>query len=199
MKRNILHIIVLLYVSAILFTPFKLVAQSQFNETISEAIQSKFNSVSDLDNLFKKSKRDTLKMKRLLIASQNSQYLEGEAYALNQLGISYRNLSLYQKAVKLHEKAVRKALQAKSNTLLVLGLNMEGVVYRRMDMLKPALDCHAGALKIIDTISEPSDDIKRSRAVSQNSIGNIYRAMEQYTLAIEHFQASLKIQTLFEN
>lgn len=199
MKRNKFHIVVLLYFSLILFKPVKLYAQSQFNETISKAIQNKFNALSDLNNLFEDSKRDTLKMRRLLIESQNSGYLEGEAYALNRLGISYTDISLYEKAIKYHQKANKQALQVKSNSLLVWSLNMEGIVYRRMNRLKPALDCNLEALRIMDTIINPSKDIKRSRSIAQNSIGNIYKTMEQYALAIEYFEASLKTSILLED
>ena len=76
---------------------------------------------------------------------------------------------------------------------------MIGVAYRRMDLIKPALDNHTEALKIAYSVINPSETIENSIAVSQNSIGNIYLALKQYDYAIIQFKKSLEIESKANN
>lgn len=133
-------------------------------------------------------------MTRLLDMSKDNSYPEGTSYALNALGIIQRNISNYDASIKLHQEAQEYAKQAKNDELNIISLNMIGVAYRRMDIVKPALDYHTEALKTAYSVIKPSKTVKHSIAVSQNSIGNIYLALKQYDLAIAQFEKSLKIE-----
>jgi len=152
-----------------------------------------------LDSVFYEFSTDTLKMSYLLKESNECHFLKGESYALNMLGESYRNISNYNKAVELHEKALIKAKQAESIDLEVISLNMLGVVYRRQDVIRTALDFHKEALDLAETVNPMTASLKHSIAISQNSMGNIYLALKQYDMALGLFKKSLDIERELDN
>lgn len=168
--------------------------ESDFENALTYIKNTKPSKHIRIDSIFKSYIRDSTQMKLLLKASKANTYNEGTCYALNALGVINRNVSNYDKSIKLHEEAKQYAEKANSDELKIISLNMAGVVYRRMDVIKPALDCHSEALKIAFSIINPSKTINRSIAVSQNSIGNIYLALKQYDLAITQFNKSLEIE-----
>ncbi len=149
---------------------------------------------SDIDSLFSEFKNDSLIMKALINRSTKANSIEVEIYALNKLGEIYRNKSFYDRALKTHRKAEKLAEQANDIELKVISLNMIGVVYRRMDMIKPALDYHKKALDIANSVKNPSEELRLSISVSQNSMGNVYLTLKQYDLAIEQFEKALVIE-----
>ncbi|WP_179344368.1 tetratricopeptide repeat-containing sensor histidine kinase [Winogradskyella ursingii] len=165
-------------------------------EKISRDQPISYNLIDSTLNAFK---RDSLKMKVFLDASKKNAYKEGASYALNALGVIQRNISNYEKSIELHQKANSYADQADNDELRIISLNMIGVAYRRMDIIKPALDYHTEALDIAYSVSDPSEIVTYNIAVSQNSIGNIYLALQQYDLAITQFNKSLKIESQSSN
>jgi tetratricopeptide (TPR) repeat protein len=76
---------------------------------------------------------------------------------------------------------------------------MLGVVYRRLDVIRTALDYHKEALDLAETVKPPTEDLKHSIAISQNSMGNIYLALKQYDLALGLFKNSLIIEKELNN
>ncbi|WP_179009174.1 tetratricopeptide repeat protein [Winogradskyella forsetii] len=172
---------------------------SDFENTLNYIEKNQPKQYNTIDSVFKPFERDSLKMKRLLEFSKASNYYEGACFALNALGITHRNFSNYDQSIRLHQKAKAYAEKAESDELKIISLNMLGVAYRRMDVVKPALDYHTEALKTAYAIINPSKEIKHSIAVSQNSIGNIYLALKQYDFAIIQFNKSLKIEKEGDN
>lgn len=174
-------------------------SQNNFETLADSIIGIKTSNYQDIDNTFRAFKTDTLKMMYLSKKSKKTNYYEGESYALNMIGIVYRNLSLYDKAINAHTKAQQLAKKTKNIELETMSLNMLGVVYRRMDAIRSALDYHKQALDLAETANPQSLALKRSIAVSQNSMGNIYLALKQYDLAIRLFQKSLTIEVGSDN
>ena len=168
--------------------------ESDFALQLESITTSRPRDFSVLDSVFSEFKSDTLKINALLRKSREFNYPEGESFALNTIGVFFRNNSLYEEAIAMHKKANALAMEADNLELRVINLNNIGVVYRRMDLVKPALDFHTKALDIARSIDKPSKDIKYNIAVSQNSIGNIYLVLEQYELAMRQFQKSLIIE-----
>ncbi|NER12403.1 tetratricopeptide repeat protein [Leptobacterium flavescens] len=154
---------------------------------------------NDINQTFRRYQRDSSNLRFLADYFAENKYAAGESYALNHLGVHNRNVSQYQKAIELHKKAIEKAQEGKSVELEILNYNMLGVVYRRLDALRTALDNHYEALSLAENIPNPSMSVKRSLAVSSNSIGNIYLSLKQYELAIEQFSKSLEIETSIDN
>ena len=168
--------------------------QIVFDNTLQHVVKTKPQSRKVIDSLFSEFNKDSLKMKDLQLKSKSIKYLEGECYGWNSLGIIYRNISKYDKALNAHQKALELSELAGNIEQKVISLNMIGVVYRRMDFIKPALDYHKKALDIANNIEDRSDELKASIAVSQNSMGNIYLTLKQYDLAIKEFEKSLILE-----
>ena len=187
----------------ILCFPIQILSQDSedpnFNEHLQQILRTKTSNYQVIDSLFYKSKHDSIKMKTLSSASKELGYLEGESYALNMLGTVYRNVSFYDKAIRYHSQANELAKKANNLELQVISLNMLGVVYRRLDVIRSALDYHKQALDLAETIKRPSFDLRRSIAVSLNSMGNIYLVLKQYDLAIQQFDKSLIIEKELDN
>ncbi len=148
----------------------------------------------DINTPLRSSRRDTLLMRYFNEASKRKKYPAGQAYALNQIGVKYRNISNFKNAIAYHQMALDVSRVAKNIEFEIFSLNMLGVVYRRSDAIKSALDYNQEALELAESIKNPSDGIKRSINVATNSIGNIYQTLEQYDLAIAQFEKSLILE-----
>ncbi|MEZ4801264.1 MAG: tetratricopeptide repeat protein [Gelidibacter sp.] len=167
---------------------------SVFENTLNYLVKTKPKSYRIIDSLFTEFSKDSVKMKDLQYKAKSIKYIEAESYALNSLGVIYRNISHYNQALEAHQKAYELAELVNNIEMKVSSLNMIGVVYRRMDFIKPALDYHKKALDIANKIEKPSKELKASIAISQNSMGNIYMTLKQYDLAIKEFEKSLVIE-----
>ncbi len=191
------------FLGFLLFTIFyTLLGNAQnldFEIVLKDINKTKPSKYVHIDSLLKPFERDSVKMKHLLDVTKANSYNEGICYALNALGVIHRDISNYDKSIALHQEAKRYAEKANSIELKIISLNMIGVAYRRMDIIKPALDYHTEALKIAYSVIEPSKTVQSNIAISQNSIGNIYLALKQYDLAIAQFQKSLKIEKEADN
>lgn len=167
---------------------------ASFKKTTDSLITVGPKSYMELDMVLKDVRRDTVYMNYFNKEAAKRKYMEGQAYALNQLGSKYRDISQYSKAAALHRKALEMAISCDNLEFRVFSLNMLGVVYRRSDAIKTALEYSQEALELAETVENPSEGIKRSINVSLNSIGNIYQTLEQYDLAIAQFTKSMKLE-----
>ncbi|WP_240905076.1 tetratricopeptide repeat-containing sensor histidine kinase [Flagellimonas oceani] len=166
----------------------------EFVDKAETLVQLRSKTYESLDGELSSEKRDTTLLRYFADLSEKNEYLEGKSYALNMLGMKYRNISQYDKAVKLHEQALKVSEEAGNTDFRILSLNMLGVVYRRTDAIKTALDFHQKALELAEQVEDPSHHIKRSINVSLNGIGNLYQTLEQYDLAILQFRRALKLE-----
>lgn len=170
-----------------------------FETALDNITKTKPQTYTGFDSLLKPFEKDSIKMKRILETSMLNKHNEGISYALNALGVINRNISNYDKSIKLHSDAKSFADKADNDELRIVSLNMIGVAYRRMDVIKSALDYHTEALKIAYEVKDPSPTVNYNIAVSQNSIGNIYLALKQYDIALIQFKKSLKIEEKANN
>ncbi|TXN37458.1 tetratricopeptide repeat protein [Flagellimonas hymeniacidonis] len=170
-----------------------------FKDKAQRLVQMKPKTYLSLDTELKSEKRDTTLLRYFADLCEKENYLEGQAYALDQIGTKYRNISQFKKAADLHQQALEISEKANNIELKVLSLNMLGVVYRRTDAIKTALDYNQKALELAEEVENPSHHIKRSINVSLNCIGLLYRALEQYDLAITQFKRALKFEEELDN
>ena len=172
---------------------------SVFDIVLDYVVKTKPETYKVIDSLFHDFNKDSLKMKSLQYKAKLVKNSAAEAYALNSLGIIYRDISNYDQALKIHQQAYDISELVGDIEQEVISLNMMGVVYRRMDVIKLALDYHKKALEIANKVENPSKTLTASIAVSQNSMGNIYLTLKQYDLAIKEFNKSLVIEKRFNN
>ncbi|WP_237561849.1 tetratricopeptide repeat-containing sensor histidine kinase [Flagellimonas algicola] len=164
-----------------------------FKEKAERIVEMRPKTYLVLNTELKSEGRDTTLLRYFANLSKEAKYLEGESYALDQIGAIYRNFSKFEQAVNLHQEALQLAEEANNVELKVRCLNMLGVVYRRADAIKTALDYNQQALELAEQVEKPSHHIKRNINVSLNSIGNLYKTLEQYDLAILQFERALKM------
>ncbi|MBC8755658.1 tetratricopeptide repeat protein [Kordia sp. YSTF-M3] len=189
-KNDILLILTLFFTSI----SFSQTIDSVFVKEANALLEAKPTAYFEINQKLKKYNRDSLQLQYLVNLYEKNQYLHGESYALNAIGIYCRNTSQYDKAILYHNRALEKAKEADDKELRVNSLNMLGVVYRRIDDIRTALDYHQEALALAETIEERTESVKRSIAVSLNSMGNIFLVLEQYDLAVQRFTKSMKIE-----
>lgn len=188
----------------ILFVTGSTIATAQaipnaFKEKVDELITTAPTTYSPIDSVFKREKRDTVLMGYFNEQAEKANYLEGQSYALNQIGKTLRDHSQFDRAEMYHKKALKIAEEANSIDFRVLSLNWLGVVYRRIDAVKTALDYNQEALKLAESVENPNYHIKRSINVSLNCIGLLYQTLEQYDLAIEQFSKALELEYELNN
>ena len=153
----------------------------------------------EMNDLLRSFRRDTTQLQFLIKRFDEKQYWSGKSYALNLLGTNYRNISKLKKAIKIHKEALATAIKANNIEFRVFSLNMLGVDYRKMDANRTALDYNQEALALAETVKNPNLGLRRSIAVSHNSMGNIYLLLKQYELAIAQFHKSKKIEESINN
>lgn len=172
---------------------------SIFKNKVDSLISKAPVTYREIDNVLRPYRKDSTLLKYVDAKSKDKQYLYGQAYAKNQLGRIYRDISLYPRALNLFEEALKVSIEANSIEFRVFSLNMISVTHRRTDAVKSALDYSQEALELAETVAEPSAGLKRSINVSLNSIGNIYQMLEQYDLAIEKFERSMVLEMELDN
>ncbi|MEM6722335.1 MAG: tetratricopeptide repeat protein [Bacteroidota bacterium] len=191
LHKSVLLCILSLFLSTISFSQ---TTDSTFVKDANALLKRKSQAYSEIDNVLKSYKGDSIQLQYLINLYKENTYLEGESYVLNAMGEYFRNTSQYDKAILFHEKALSKAEIADNKQLHVRALNMLGVVYRRIDDIRKALDYHQEALALAETIENKDEATKKSIAVSLNSMGNIFLVLEQYDLAVQRFTRSMKIE-----
>ncbi len=165
-----------------------------FQNLVDSIIAAAPKNFTALAEPLKNHESDTLAMRYLNALALKRDYPEGQAYAMNQLGIKYRDISQYGKALKLHQEALKIASEGDNIEFRVLSMNMISLVYRKLDAIKSALDYSQEALELAERQANPSLGLKRSINLSLNSIGNIYKTLEQYDLAIAKFEESKQLE-----
>ena len=170
-----------------------------FRETTENLISKAPQSYNDLDIALKPIQRDTSLMRYFANASAMANYYVGESYALNMLGIVYRDYAEYDKAIRLHQMALNTAVKNNNTEFQIYSLAMLSTVYRQTVAIPSALDCAQTAINLAETIEQPNDDIKRSLNYSLNSIGHIYRTLGEFDLAIANFRKSIALEAELGN
>lgn len=151
----------------------------------------------EIDKALKPYRRDTVFLSTFI--EKTTDYPEARAYALNQIGTTFRNLSEFETALKKHQKALEISEKINNKEFIVLSLNMLGVVHTRTDAVKTALDYSQKALELAEAVESPSEHIKRHINISLNSIGNLYKTLGQFDLAISQFKKALELEEKLNN
>lgn len=157
------------------------------------------NTYEKINQALKPHRRDTTFLRTFIQNARENDYPEGQMYALNQLGTTFRNLSKYDKAIRLHLDALKISEETSNEEFIILSLNMLGAVYRKTEVVKTALDYSQRALELAESVKNPSEHIKRNINVSLNCIGLLYRTLGQYDLAISQFERALKLEDELNN
>ena len=113
-----------------------------------------------------------------------------KAEILNILGVSYRDIGDYNKAIEYHEKALEIRINALGENQPELYNNL-GISYDGLGDYNKAIEYHEKALEIrINTLGENHPDV----ADSYNNLGISYDGLGDYNKAIEYHEKALEIR-----
>jgi len=135
------------------------------------------------------------KLKELEKQSKANDYLIGQIVSLNNIARNYRNKTIYDLALKNHQKALSLAADNNLKDIEAQCLNLIGVIYRRKDDIKNALDYHQSAISTAKKNENPTINTKVNISVAENSLGNIFLSLNQYEKAIEQFNKAIDLQS----
>ncbi|SDB86945.1 Serine phosphatase RsbU, regulator of sigma subunit [Williamwhitmania taraxaci] len=110
------------------------------------------------------------------------------------LGIYYRDISQYDKALDFHNRSLELADKLLDKALLVKVYNNIGVLYRRMDEYSLAAFYHHKALGYAEEIGD-----LYGISVALNSLGNVYSINKNYEEAFEFFKRALALSRQNKN
>ncbi|WP_424283034.1 tetratricopeptide repeat-containing sensor histidine kinase [Eudoraea sp.] len=175
------------------------VSDKSFKEITGSLISKAPETYNDLDIVLKPIQRDTSLMRYFANASVKENYYAGASYALNKLGVSYRDYALYSKAIKLHEMALEAAKVNDNKEFQIYSLTMLSTVYRQTEAIPSALDCAQKVIDLAQSLEQPDENIKRNLNLSLSSIAHIYRTLGQYDLAIANFKKSIALEAELDN
>ncbi len=187
----------LLHVAAFSFSQEKVEDEKQ--RLIEDVVKSKNKDYFSLDSILYRSRKKEERFNeddyyKLYEKSIRNKYVIGQIFAANNLGICFRRKSNYDQSAKYHKEALKLARTIKDVGVEVLSLNMLGVSYRRQGDMRNAINYHQASLSKAKQIKNPTIDNRRSIGIAQNSIGNIYLVLRQYSLALIEFEKAIQIQ-----
>lgn len=166
-------------------------AQKSSNENLKLILKEKYKAYDSLQKYTVPFKKDSASINSLIRESKKISYKLGESYGENMLGIYLRDNSKYKQALHHHNKSLSIALNIKNVEMQVSALNMTGVVYRRIDAVRSALDKHNSALKLAESQPVQTKALTKGISISLNSIGNIYLLLRDYKAAENYFKRAL--------
>lgn len=161
-----------------------------------DVIKTVLDQFDTYDYVRTKNQKEEL-VRFLLSESERHQYNVGVARCNNILGVLLRDKAEYAKAIALHESALK--LSVNDTVQQIYSLNNLGVVYRRMDRPRLALDYHMKALALAEAYKGDPIIASRSISIALNSIGNINLVLNQPEKALEVFNQTLLIEKELNN
>ncbi len=159
-------------------------------------IDAIFSSFDTLEYARDKSQREQL-ARHLIHESNRLKHDWGIARGKNILGVLLRDRAEYDEAIELHELALE--LAGNDTIVIIYALNNLGVVYRRLNQPRIAIDYHMKALEHAEEFKGCPNVTNRSIGISLNSIGNINLILNQPEQALKVFNETLLMEQKLNN
>lgn len=115
-------------------------------------------------------------------------FKKGQAQALNNLGVIYRDQGKYPDALNYYLRSLKIIEETGNKRAYATSLNNIGVIYNYQGELQKALDYFSKALKIREDIED-----KKGIAMSLTTIGVVYKKQGNYPQALDYYFRALKI------
>lgn len=178
---------------------FSTKAQNGFYKPIIEFVKTKETSYQKIDVFFKNYPLDIKQLEYIISQAKKNNAIEIELYSKLKLGILLRDKARYQDALKVNTDVLKAANKNHDLEFEIVALNMQGVVYRRLDSIRLATNYHQKALELAENNKHKTETILRNIAISCNSIGNVYLTLDQFDLAKEKFEKAIIIEKQIGN
>lgn len=173
----------------------KKISQEQLDSLYNQILQSKINieTIDFLMQVYRKSLRVRPIRKDILDTiihfSEQIDYIEGKAKAIDRKGLNARYDSDYLLALQLHQQALSFYEQTPDSNGLMICLNNLAVVLRKLNHEQEAMKYYIRSLDIARQLNN-----QRSEAISLNGIGNVFLNLQQYDKALPYFKEALSIE-----
>ena len=112
----------------------------------------------------------------------------GETTLLSNIGIIYKNLGQYAKAIDIYQQALSISKEIGNRAGENATLNNIGLVYKSLGQDTKAIDIYQQALSISKEIGNRS-----AEGITLGNIGGVYDKPSSYSKAIEYYQQALSI------
>lgn len=144
--------------------------------------QQLIDSIADIDELLMHADRFArMKEKR------------AEAIVRETIGKIYRDNSDFENAIIQHDSAIALCVEIDDTIHRIKALNQQGTNFRRLGDMDEASQLHCRALELCDELkNDTSYEVKKSRLVSLNGLGNALMTMGNYETAENIFRRALK-------
>ena len=109
-----------------------------FKKTVTTLTEEVPKTYAEIDKVLRPSRKDTVLMRYFYNKAKTKTYYTGQAYALNQIGRVYRDISEFSRALIAFQEAMEVSKKANNLEFRVYSLNMISVVFRRTDAIKSA-------------------------------------------------------------
>ncbi len=135
--------------------------------------------------------RDTVRLGKMLDSLRLRNDKRGIAEVANRLGKSYRNESLFARAIVAHNEALAAAEAVGDHLQIVHTLNNLGTVYRRLGLFAVAADYHYKSLDVAQKLPQDLPTSVKAKVMSLNGLGNIYITLGNHALAEQTLRLAL--------
>ena len=124
-----------------------------------------------------------------LLLAQSLKDLQGQADALNNLGLVYEDLASYEQAIDLYQQSINIAREIGDRLGEANSLGNLGIAYDSLGQYQKAIDFQQQFLSIAREIGD-----RLGEAISLGNLGIAYKSLGQYQKAIDFCQQSLSIK-----
>ncbi len=138
-------------------------------------------------------------LQKLIKLSEQKDYPIAKIYALDIIATKYRRELNYEKSIEYHKKAINLSQKTKNTEAEVVSLNMLGLCYRWKLDIRNAVDYHQQVLNIASKFKTQSKSLSFTIGIALNSVGEIYKELKQYDLAINQFKEAIRIHQKIDN
>ncbi|MEN1783529.1 MAG: histidine kinase [Bacteroidota bacterium] len=152
-----------------------------------------------IDSVLSPFKADTIALNELITIGQRSSFSRGLCYLLNQKGVYYLQNNQNRRALHAHKKALKVAVPIHNPAFEMYTRFMLAEVYRKTNAVKAALDLNQSGLDIARTVPNLSTHAVAYRNKALFEVGQLYRSLDQYNLAILQFEEALKLEKAANN
>lgn len=166
------------------------------NAKIWEKVASCYNKISENQWRTRKSEESFQNSKRALIISDKYLINENqqEAYAYDNIGNYYENISDYNNALVYYKKAlkIQQRLFPEYHLDIAKSYNNIGILYYRKEKFEKALKYYKKAMTVYLKIF--GSDHKKTVSI-YNNIGIVYKNLGKFNLAIEYYRKAIVVST----
>lgn len=115
------------------------------------------------------------------------QNIQGESVYLNNIGLIYQELKQYEKALEIHQKALKIREEINLESEQAISQANIGVCYKNLSLFKEAIEAYEKAIALAKSANS-----MRNYYSFHNNLASVYQEMEKYDQAIAYYKIALE-------